>query len=560
MIPVRAWFAVHPDGASLTGLAGLDLGRKLPILNRSRRYNPPARNLRFLSRPGKSFMLVPKHRLFVATLLAASTLLHCLTPVSVVAADPPAKSPEKDDSWSVIYLAGQRIGYSHSTVGPVEQDGKSIVKTSSVMNMTIKRFGQALVMKQSLDTDETPTGDLLRFRLEMANPPAAPQVTKGRVEGAQLFLTQEVNGKEKTTTQPWKPGVKSPAYQDRALKDNPLKPGETRSFESFFPEFAKIGTVTLKADDYQEVKLLNQTSRRLFKVSSTQSVLPGIVTDSFLDDDKETVKVSSSILGSTMELYLVPQAEALKALAGTELDLAISTLINVKPLLKVHDTKRVVYRVTIVGQNPAEVIPVGDTQSIKKIDDETAELTVIALPIPPTATVGQVGAEFLESSQYLQRDDERVRKHADLAAKDATDPAEIARRMEKYVHEKLDKKNFSTALASAGEVARTLEGDCTEHAVLLAAMLRAKGIPSRVVVGLVYAERLFAFGGHMWTEANLNGKWVPLDATLGQGGIGASHIKLAHSSLSDNDPPAITSFASLMTVIGRLKLDVISAE
>lgn len=261
-----------------------------------------------------------------------------------------------------------------------------------------------------------------------------------------------------------------------------------------------------------------------------------------------------------MEIYLVSKEEALKAIEGAELDLAINTLVKIKPLLKGHDTKRVVYRVTIADGDPTELIPTGETQTLKKIDKETAELTVISIPIPKSASVTKVADEFLESSQYLQRDDELVQKHANRAAGDATDPAEIARRMETYVHQKLTSKNFSTAMASAAEVARNLEGDCTEHAVLLAAMLRAKGIPSRVVVGMVYADRLFAFGGHMWTEANLDGHWIPLDATLGQGGIGAAHIKLAESSLSDTGPAALSGFAPLMTVIGKLKLEVVSAE
>jgi hypothetical protein len=115
-------------------------------------------------------------------------------------------------------------------------------------------------------------------------------------------------------------------------------------------------------------------------------------------------------------------------------------------------------------------------------------------------------------------------------------------------------------MASAGEVAQTMEGDCTEHAVLLAAMLRAKGIPSRIAVGLVYVESLSAFGCHMWTEANLDGKWIPLDATRGARGISAAYIKLADSSLHDDGPVALSAFAPLMTVIGKIKLEVISTE
>ncbi len=500
------------------------------------------------------------NHLALRSFLFAATIALGQLPVPSLGEEPSTKLPQKEESWQVIYLGGQRIGYSRSIVETVQQDGTPIVKTSSIANMLFKRFGQSLEMKQTLTTEETPSGDLLRFRFEMANPPAMTSATSGTISGKELTLTQEVNGKARTTIQPWQSGVKSPVFQDRMLKENPLKPGETRSFETFIPEFAKVGKATMKAFDHEETKLLENKSRNLFKVSITNTLLPGITMDSFLDDDGDAIKVSSNMLGSAMEIFLVSQAEALKAIEGAELDLAVSTLVKVKPLLKGHETKRVVYRVTIADQDPVEVIPTGETQTLKKLDKESAELTVISIPIPRSATVGKVADEFLESSQYLQRDDELVQKHANRATGDATDPAEIARRMETYVREKLNKKNFSTAMASAAEVARTMEGDCTEHAVLLAAMLRAKGIPSRVVVGLVYADRLFAFGGHMWTEANLNGQWIPLDATLGQGGIGAAHIKLADSSLSDDGPAAISGFAPLMTVIGKLKLEVISAE
>ena len=64
-------------------------------------------------------------------------------------------------------------------------------------------------------------------------------------------------------------------------------------------------------------------------------------------------------------------------------------------------------------------------------------------------------------------------------------------------------------------------------ASLEAAMLRARKIPSRVAVGLVYSEQHQAFAGHMWTEAYVDGVWTPLDATLGKGGTGPAHIKVA---------------------------------
>ena len=506
----------------------------------------------------RSESLGSANRILITLTLMAMVVGFWVSPV--FSDDSALESPAKEDTWHVIYLSGQRIGFSHSTLETIDQDGEVIVKTSSVTHMTIKRFNQTLQMGQTLSTEETLAGDLRRFRFEMSNPPAMSSVTSGKIQGKELSLTQEVNGNGKTTTQPWKEGVKSPVFQDRALKKNPMKPGETRTYEAFVPEFAKVGKTTMKAHDVVETKLLNDKSQKLFKVSVSNSLLPGFTLDSFLDEKGEALKVSSNMLGTAMELYVVPQEEALKAIEGAELDIAVSTLVKVKPLVKGHESRRIVYRVTIADLDPAEVIPSGVTQSLKKTGPETAELTVVSIPVPRPARIGKVDAEFLASSQYLQHDDELVRRHANRAAGDAKDPGEIATKMETYVREKLTKKNFSTAMASAAEVARNMEGDCTEHAVLLAAMLRAKGIPSRVVVGLVYADRMFAFGGHMWTEANLNDQWIPLDATLGLNGIGAAHIKLADSSLSDDGPAALSGFAPLMNVIGKLKLEVISSE
>ncbi|MBC8114071.1 MAG: transglutaminase domain-containing protein [Candidatus Saccharimonas sp.] len=494
--------------------------------------------------------------------LCAMWILAVNVGCPAVAQEPKPAAPAKEESWQVIYLSGQRIGFAHSVTETIKQDGRDVVRSSSDSHMTIKRFGQSLVMKQTVATEESTEGDLFTFRYEMANPPASSTSTAGKVEGKELKLEQTVNGKSKGSVQAWRPEVKSPTYQDRVLKSSPLKPGETRSFEAFMPEFSKVATVKLVAVDWEETALLDGQKKKLLKVKMTQSLIPGVVIVGFVDDKGETLKSSTSMLGVEMETYQVSKDEAFKAIDGTELDLAISTLVKVKRIPNAHETKKIVYLVTTLGQNPEDVLPSGGTQTVKKTDTEIGELTVTAAPIPDQATLQAVDDEFTAESQFLQRDDELVQAHAKKATGDATDPAQIARRMEKYVQKTLTKKDFSTAMASAGEVAKTLQGDCTEHAVLLAAMLRAKGIPSRVAVGLVYVDLkdTSAFGGHMWTEANLNGRWIPLDATLGRGGTGAAHIKLSDSSLSDDGPAAISSFAPLMLVIGQLKIDVKSVE
>ena len=141
---------------------------------------------------------------------------------------------------------------------------------------------------------------------------------------------------------------------------------------------------------------------------------------------------------------------------------------------------------------------------------------------------------------------------------DAREPVAVALALERYVHSAITSKNFSQAFATAAEVAQSREGDCTEHAVLLAALARACNIPSRAAIGLVYVERDGGFGYHMWTELYVSGQWLPMDATLGQGGIGAAHIKLADTSL--DGAAAYSSLLPVVQVVGQLKISVLSAE
>jgi hypothetical protein len=77
---------------------------------------------------------------------------------------------------------------------------------------------------------------------------------------------------------------------------------------------------------------------------------------------------------------------------------------------------------------------------------------------------------------------------------------------------------------------------------------------------LVYAPSLKAFGGHMWTEAYLNGRWVPLDGTLAKGHGDAVHLKTGDSALEDSGSLPVESFLPLIHVIGRTKLSVEKAE
>jgi hypothetical protein len=465
-----------------------------------------------------------------------------------------------DESWQVMYLSGQRVGYRRAVIREVTRGRETIFVTDSEENLSIRRFGQLLRIQSRMHTEEAKDGQLLSFTFELKNPPAQTTKSTGHVAGRNLVIESTVGGQTQTKKVAWDPSVKSPAWQDRLLADTPMKPGESRSFKTFMPEFSKVVSININADDYRPTKLHDGSEKSLLKVRVTQSILPGIGMRVYLDEKGDSLRTEADLLG--MVTYTVPRDVALQTIAGAELDVAISMLIKVaNPPAGLHGRAKSVFRIHTTGRNPTDFIPSGETQTVEQIDDETATITVIAVPPPrniqPSRSEQQ---DYLGDTQFLQIKDAGVKEHARRATAGSIDPGTIAVRMEQYVYKELKKKNFSTALGSAAEVAKSLEGDCTEHACLLAAMLRVEKIPSRVVVGLVFSESYGAFGGHMWTEAWLDGKWIPLDGTLGKGGIGTGHIRLADSSLSDDGPSPISSFVPLLNVLTDVTIEAVNTE
>jgi hypothetical protein len=92
----------------------------------------------------------------------------------------------------------------------------------------------------------------------------------------------------------------------------------------------------------------------------------------------------------------------------------------------------------------------------------------------------------------------------------------------------------------------------------LAAVARARGIPARVAIGLVYQAGTQSFAYHMWDELWIGDHWLPLDATLGRGGIGAAHLKLTDSSLAGAQ--AYSCFLPVAQVIGQLRIEILEVE
>ncbi len=159
---------------------------------------------------------------------------------------------------------------------------------------------------------------------------------------------------------------------------------------------------------------------------------------------------------------------------------------------------------------------------------------------PGLASDAERLTESLQPTFWLQTDHRRLTKIAStVRSADIPDVDKMAR-LERWARRRMNVIDFAGHF-SAAEALERRAGDCTEGAVVLAALGRAAGIPTRVASGIVYSRERYhgvshAFTPHAWTLAYVDGEWKSFDMSLD--GFDATHIAL---SISDGDPGSIMS-------------------
>jgi hypothetical protein len=138
-------------------------------------------------------------------------------------------------------------------------------------------------------------------------------------------------------------------------------------------------------------------------------------------------------------------------------------------------------------------------------------------------------------SFVIDYDEPSVRK-VRAEAVELCGPSPTGDQLALFVGRYIDRKDMLRGFDLASQVARRKEGDCTEHAVLLAALARSFGIPARVVTGmaLVAVEGKVGAVGHAWTEVHEAGSWKLADAAIPPQ-VGARYLPM---QVMDDEGPA----------------------
>jgi hypothetical protein len=449
--------------------------------------------------------------------------------------------------WYVVSIDGKKIGHQRSEL----DIGTSKVRQTEILDVVIERGGQKATLFTETVMEETLVGKPLSFALRY-RASERETLTRGLVRGNKVDVTESVDGKVVATkTIQLDRDTLFPYAQLQKLRQTDSKVGSKVRFSAFDPSVMQSFSVETTFKGLEDVRLplgsfqLRAVEQRL-SIDGAQILSEGLVDKQFT-----LYRLDTAIGGLKMRVEAATRAQALAA--NEQSTFFLSQFANApRALSEKEEREGVFYRTrfkvkttslppqtheqrVVEGKSGLDILVCSNCGRGQKTDHSAAVLKAARLP-----------------TVWLQSNDAGIKAAAVNATKGIKTDLQKMQKLERFVSNHITDSNLNTAYASAKEAFENRSGDCTENALLLAAMGRAVGIPTRIVGGLAYAPNYLGqsnvFVPHAWMQAYVDKRWQSFDAALG---FDAGHIAL---SITDGDPSAGLSGAAL---IGNLLIEKI---
>lgn len=452
-----------------------------------------------------------------------------------------------DVRWYVVELQGQPAGWM--TIE--RREAGETVTTITAMRVAVGRQGSVVVTAFTSEVVERADGNVLSMRRSIEG--AETDEAIWRFEGKGVTL--ERDGQNQTLPAP--EGIYVGPEAERAYLARHIAKGDQSISTRVLDPLSGLDPVPTVRKRIEEggvegVQAVRFETRR----GDEQRVV-----DEWLDADGNLVRARTSVGAVVQEIRLSDEATARRALANPP-DLIDATRVSASRAIRGYQRLRSAAFV-LRGNASTPVLSTGP-QAAERIDEDSVRVTVeLGKTGHAVELTDQQYETLLAATDLLEVEDELVQQLAERATKGlppGVTPGAKAESLRAFVHRYITRKNLDVALASAATVARNREGDCTEHATLLAALLRVERIPSRLVAGLSYeaggASAPPAFVYHVWTQALIESEegshWVDLDATQR---LRPRHVTQIALSISDGSN-ANDLWQGLAPTLGTISIDV----
>jgi len=448
---------------------------------------------------------------------------------------PVAVTEAESDSWLAISQEGRKIGYANRSFSKIDQGYRFTEGT--VMQINTMGIVQRLTVQTAATLN--PDRSLADFHFELASN-LFRFTARGTVSGKVLTVVLGAPGEERSNRY----DLVEPIYLGSGIMAvvgaQEFKPGEGGTFPLFDP--ASLGQRPLRVIFSGEEAV--SIGGKLLTARKYNLEFMGMKQIAWIDREGTVLK-EEGLLGITLER--VSREEALAGLgdAATSDLVELAAIPSPRPIEQPEGAKGLTVRLS--GLVDPFFTLHGDRQHYRD-----GVLTIRRESIQPGRfPLGEVKrnfAAFLAPTPLIQSDHPKIQKQVRNIVDSEGVPEENARKIMDWIYQSLEKRPV-LSIPNALQILENRVGDCNEHAVLLAAMARAAGIPAAVEAGLVYQRGRFYY--HAWNALYLSqwGGWVTADATLGQFPADVTHIRLVRGEADRQ--------LDLLGLIGRLKIEIL---
>lgn len=467
-----------------------------------------------------------------------ATLILLLLPLC--AAAKPA-----DQQWYSVLLDGRKIGHFESS----RQVAGDVVTTRQALEIELDRAGTRIEVASLEECQESREGEPLAFA-SVSRLSGSETRIRGTISGNNVHLETRIAGNASERSMPWPQGAVMVEGMRIASLKVPLEPGGEFRALAFQPSSLDAIEVTSTIGPSERVDL-PEGKRKLWRVEQVFNFSGAPIRNTaWVDAERDVYKLTMPAMG--VDLTLVACTRSCAQAPNQNTNIFERTLMPApRALLPAELKSTMVYTLSpSVPGAPMHLPDTSEQRTSRNGDALVVEVNAQALEggAPPEPS------EFMPND-WLQSAAPELVALARKQTGSLTDDARKMSALETFVRGYISNKSLGVGYASALQVVRNPEGDCTEHAVLLAALGRAAGIATRVVDGLAYAPRFdrtdHVFVPHAWTQAWVDGRWKSYDAALD--GFDAGHIAF---STGDGDP---WRFYQGLDLLGRVRLDKVEA-
>jgi hypothetical protein len=463
------------------------------------------------------------------------------------------------DEWMTVDMLGQRVGYAHQEMTRVGEE----VQTSMLMSFSLKRLNTPVTFTQVQTTRESVDGKPRGFSNRM-DASIQKLDSEGVIEGGKVRIKTMQYGQTTSQDYDFPPGAMLGWGAAREVFSRGFKPGLSYTLPIYEAALTPTAALEMKVQvvgpeeiDWDGKKVTAIRTEQSMKMPNSPMDMPSTV---WYSPEGDVYRMSMNIGGISAVMTRSTKAKALEEFPPAEF--FAPTLVSAGRYIDRAKSARIVY--LLKPKLPGATMPPMPDTSMQKVLEGSGtsvrlavqKLDHQALRLAPAAK--DADREYLSANAFLNTEDPEIKAMAKVAQADATTPYAIADNLRRYVTEVIAEKGMDVAFATASEVCRQKEGDCTEHSVLLAALGRACGLPSRVAAGLVYVPQINdqkdVFGFHMWTQFLIGDTWVDFDAAQDESDCSATHIAFALSSLNDASLGQLVY--GLVGVLGNLELKI----